>query len=122
VIVLDRRAPQSLTWQIQVAIRRAIARGNLPPRSALPSTRALAARLGVSRNTVLGAYEALAAEGLIGGRRGSGTRVAELEGDVESPIAHSYVSVRRVLRAAHYPVRAVRIRDSEGNVVTISSI
>ena len=45
----------------------------LPPGARLPSSRALAALLNVSRNTVLNAYEALAADGLVrfSGRRGT---------------------------------------------------
>src|SRR5207237_10843091 len=42
----------------------------------LPSTRALAAQMGISRNTVLAAFEQLHAEGYLEGRLGSGTYVA----------------------------------------------
>src|SRR5205814_1996832 len=42
----------------------------------LPSTRDLAADLGLSRGLVVGAYEQLMAEGRLVGRRGSGTVVA----------------------------------------------
>jgi DNA-binding FadR family transcriptional regulator len=41
----------------------------------LPPSRTLARRLGISRNTVLFAYEELAADGWVSGRTGSGTRV-----------------------------------------------
>ncbi len=48
-------------------------RGESPAGVRLPSTRALAQRLGVSRNTVLSAYDELAAEGRLAARVGSGT-------------------------------------------------
>jgi GntR family transcriptional regulator/MocR family aminotransferase len=53
----------------------------------LPSSRALAENLGVSRNTVLKALEQLSAEGYLRGKRGSGTYVArELPDDLtQSP-------------------------------------
>ncbi|MBM3785739.1 MAG: PLP-dependent aminotransferase family protein [Acidobacteria bacterium] len=48
----------------------------LGPGAKLPSTRAFADSLGVSRNTVLAAFEQLLAEGYLEGRAGSGTYVA----------------------------------------------
>jgi GntR family transcriptional regulator/MocR family aminotransferase len=56
-------------------VRSSILDGRLLPGEPLPSTRALARELGVSRNTVLHAYEQLAAEGFLEGRAGGGTRV-----------------------------------------------
>ena len=61
--------------ELRERLREMIVRGRLKRGARLPSSRALAARLGVSRNTVLFAYEELAADGVIGGRVGSGTRV-----------------------------------------------
>ena len=51
--------------------------GQLAAGERLPSTRALAATLGVSRTVVTGAYAQLFAEGWIEGRHGSGTYVAD---------------------------------------------
>lgn len=50
--------------------------GRLPAGSALPSTRILAAQLGLSRGVVVEAYEQLVAEGYLNSRPGSATRVA----------------------------------------------
>ena len=66
----------SLYDQIYHALRRAILTGQLVPRERLPSTRALARELGVSRNTVLLAYDQLFAEGYVVGQTGSETYVA----------------------------------------------
>jgi GntR family transcriptional regulator/MocR family aminotransferase len=56
--------------------RRAIAEGRLRPGQRVPSTRALAGELGVSRLPVLGAYEQLHAEGYLESFAGAGTCVA----------------------------------------------
>lgn len=57
------------------ALRREILAGRRPAGSKLPSTRVLAADLGISRTTALLAYDQLLAEGYIEGREGSGTYV-----------------------------------------------
>lgn len=61
---------------IEVALRARIRSGALPAGSPLPSSRALAADLGLARATVVAAYEQLAIEGYVVSRRGSGTAVA----------------------------------------------
>jgi DNA-binding transcriptional MocR family regulator len=60
------------------ALRRSIGSGNVATGARLPAERALARFLGVSRNTVIAAYETLRAEGLISSRQGSGTYVLGL--------------------------------------------
>ncbi|MGM9487325.1 PLP-dependent aminotransferase family protein [Ideonella sp. YS5] len=57
-------------------LRAQIAGGSLPPGARAPSTRALAAELGVSRTTVTAAYEQLAAEGFLVTSAGRAARVA----------------------------------------------
>src|SRR4051812_35734585 len=74
-IVLDRQARHPLYDQISVQIAEAIRSGEIGKGARLPSTRLLARLLHVSRNTVLTAYEELAAMGLIFGEAGSGMRV-----------------------------------------------
>jgi GntR family transcriptional regulator/MocR family aminotransferase len=66
----------SLHRQISQWVRRAILDGQLQPGQRLPSTRALASELGVSRNTASTAYERLHAEGYLERTVGSGTKVA----------------------------------------------
>ncbi len=75
-VTLDRSAREPLHRQIYGAVRDAVVAGRLRPHDRVPSTRALAADLGVSRNTVLLAVTQLAAEGYLRGRPGAGTRVA----------------------------------------------
>ncbi|MFF4837657.1 PLP-dependent aminotransferase family protein [Streptomyces sp. NPDC001315] len=59
------------------ALREAVRGGRLAPGTRLPSSRSLAADLGIARNTVADAYADLVAEGWLTARQGSGTRVAE---------------------------------------------
>ena len=73
-----------LYQQLYHALRRAILSGALAPGTRLPSTRAFAHELGVSRNTVLLAYDQLLAEGYAVGQTGSGTYVASTLPDVMS--------------------------------------
>ncbi|MFI8827475.1 PLP-dependent aminotransferase family protein [Streptomyces sp. NPDC053431] len=58
------------------ALREAVRSGRLAAGTRLPSSRSLAADLGVARNTVADAYAELVAEGWLTARQGSGTRVA----------------------------------------------
>lgn len=58
-------------------LRAAILDGRLKPGLRLPSTRILAESWGVSRNTVMGAYDLLLSEGYLYARHGAGTYVAE---------------------------------------------
>ncbi|WP_328937796.1 PLP-dependent aminotransferase family protein [Streptomyces tauricus] len=59
------------------ALREAVRGGRLSPGIRLPSSRSLAADLGIARNTVADAYADLVAEGWLTARQGSGTRVAQ---------------------------------------------
>jgi GntR family transcriptional regulator / MocR family aminotransferase len=83
-IMLDsRRSRRPLYRQIYEAIRAAILSGEFAPGKRLAATRALARELGVSRITVLNAYEQLFAEGYLDGKGGAGTFVAaELPDDL----------------------------------------
>ncbi|MEU6065184.1 PLP-dependent aminotransferase family protein [Streptomyces sp. NPDC047082] len=60
---------------LQAALREAIRSGRLAPGTRLPSSRDLAADLGVSRGLVTEAYEQLTAEGYLRSDRGAGTWV-----------------------------------------------
>ncbi len=72
---LDPTSPVPLGRQLCDALRGAILGGRLRPGERLPATRMLAAELGISRNTVLSAFDHLLSEGYLVGRTGSGTYV-----------------------------------------------
>jgi GntR family transcriptional regulator/MocR family aminotransferase len=66
-----------LRAQLEDQLRDAVRAGRLGPGTALPSSRALARELGVSRGVVVEAYAQLAAEGYLVARQGAPTRVSE---------------------------------------------
>ncbi len=74
---LDPSLDQPLFLQITHKVAEAISEGRLTPGEALPGTRAMADLLDVTRNTVVAAYQELAAEGWIQARQGGGTFVAD---------------------------------------------
>jgi GntR family transcriptional regulator / MocR family aminotransferase len=76
-VVADRADDGTLTAQIVAQLREALVDGRLATGERLPSTRALADLLGVSRTVVTATYAQLFAEGWIEGRHGSGTYVAD---------------------------------------------
>jgi GntR family transcriptional regulator/MocR family aminotransferase len=75
-IFLERRGGRTLQEQIYRCIRQSIVDGLVGAERRLPSTRTLAADLGVSRTTALLALEQLRAEGYVVARRGSGMFIA----------------------------------------------
>jgi GntR family transcriptional regulator/MocR family aminotransferase len=74
-VTLDRESDMPLAVQLADALRSAAADGRLRSGDRLPSTRALATRLQVSRTVTSAAYEQLHAEGWIAGKHGSGTYI-----------------------------------------------
>src|SRR5215472_426682 len=76
-LVLDRGGPVPMAVQITGQLRAAVAGNRLRAGERLPSSRSLAASLGVSRTVVTNAYLQLFAEGWLEGRHGSGTYVAQ---------------------------------------------
>src|SRR5262252_1634282 len=73
---LDRTSRTPLTRQIYMQVRSAVVSGALRPGTRMPSSRAMASKLGVARASVVLAYEHLLAEGYVESRHGSGTFIA----------------------------------------------
>lgn len=73
---LDRSAQAPLFRQLYALVKEAILRGTLGPGMQLPPTRELCRLLGVSRQTVLSAYDQLIAEGFLTGTVGKGTFIS----------------------------------------------
>ncbi len=77
------------------ALREAVRTGRLAPGTRLPSSRSLAADLGVARNTVADAYAELIAEGWLTAQQGSGTRVASGPSRARPPQPPNVPTTRR---------------------------
>ena len=76
LLALDRSRAEPLRVQLEHELREAIRSGRLAAGERLPSSRALAAELGISRGLVLECYSQLQAEGFLTSHTGSATRVA----------------------------------------------
>ena len=77
-VVVDRAGAVPLATQIAAQLEAAVAGGALRAGDRLPSSRDLAATVGVSRTVVTSAYARLLTEGWLEGRPGSGTYVADV--------------------------------------------
>lgn len=65
----------SLYRALAITLRQLIERGDLPPGTGLPSERVLAQAMGVSRGTIMNAFDALRQDRFLDSRHGSGTHV-----------------------------------------------
>jgi GntR family transcriptional regulator/MocR family aminotransferase len=88
-IVLERDDPVPAWQQIANVLIEAIRRGRLPPGTALPGTRDLAARIGVNRKTVQQSYDELVAQGWLTTEATRGTFVSALLPVVEAETLHT---------------------------------
>jgi GntR family transcriptional regulator/MocR family aminotransferase len=111
-ILLNKNGGTPLKRQLYEALRQRILMGQLEGGEAMPSTRALAASLGLSRSTVLEAYEMLSAEGYLVSKMSAPTRVehglalptqdmrpARPSAEPEMPVRISFQTGRPELRA-----------------------
>jgi GntR family transcriptional regulator/MocR family aminotransferase len=100
LISLVRTGP-ALHRQLYAQLRAMMLDGRLPPGRRLPATRLLARDLGISRNTVNGAFDQLRAEGYLEARERGGTYVASRLPDVLlGPAPARKVSDRSARRGA----------------------
>jgi GntR family transcriptional regulator/MocR family aminotransferase len=96
---------RTLQEQVYLCIRGSIVNGLIGTDVRLPSTRALAADLGISRTTILLAFERLKAEGYVVPKKGSGLYIAQELPD-RQPVLHEV----RATRVAQHPLLSVRGR------------
>ena len=109
---INRNRGEPLSLQIVRQLQEAIETGSVAGGTQLPSTRSLARTLGVSRNTVLTAYDELAARGFVRGRRGAGMYVV--------PTTVTGFDLRSVMRDAQYPSQTIVMHDLDGNPITVA--
>ncbi|MQY43760.1 aminotransferase class I/II-fold pyridoxal phosphate-dependent enzyme [Epibacterium sp. SM1969] len=101
--ILTADARQPIYMQLVHGLRDAIAKGDIAQGSRLPSQRALAQDLGISRSTVIQSYEQLQAEGYLLARPGAGYFVADVAtiAELSSPVP---------AKPTHMPPRAERLQ------------
>lgn len=116
---VDVRAAEPLHVQLGRQLRAMILSGRIARGARLPSSRALALDLGVSRSTVVLALEQLASEGYLVGRRGSGLYVPEALPEqalqVEARPAPSR-SRRALIEPAPEPARPFQIGATDASL------
>ncbi|WP_233866931.1 MocR-like pyridoxine biosynthesis transcription factor PdxR [Paraburkholderia adhaesiva] len=78
---LERGSGQPVYRQLHRLLQQAILSRELPPGTRVPSSRLLAAELGIARNTVTQVYEQLVLEGYVSSATGRGTFVADSSPD-----------------------------------------
>lgn len=111
--------------KIYAALREQILSRRLATGQLLPSSRVLAACLGVSRNTILAAYDRLAERGYIVSKVGSGTRVSvafpRLMPAATDPTTSVTLRHRlaEMLQQSRYPLRHATFHDRDGNALYI---
>ena len=109
---LDRASRTSLSRQIYMQVRSAVLSGALRAGARVPSSRAMALRLGVARASVVSAYEQLLAEGYVDSRHGSGTFIS---GEVAGLARRRRAP--RVIKRAAVPTSARAFPDFERSAV-----
>jgi GntR family transcriptional regulator/MocR family aminotransferase len=110
---VKRGASQPMNRQIYALLRDGILGGAIGAGLRVPPSRALAADLGVSRNTVSYAYEQLGAEGYLVARTGDGTYVADTEPDM-ARLARALPGAGKGEMAAALSVRGSRLLSGVG--------
>lgn len=107
LIRVDRNGETPLHHQVYVGFRNAILHGELSPGQQVPSSRALAAELNISRFPVLDAYAQLHVEGYVRSRKGSGTFVStsltHLDENGHSSPVESAGERRQSRRSSQFP-------------------
>ncbi len=131
---LEHFAGVALHRRLYLTLRERILSGDFWKGERLASSRALAKMLGISRNTVLIAYDKLAEENYIVAKVGSGTHVAMNIPHVPNlnllhlalvPYAVTSraegtrrgFSLATILQRSHYPLRRAAFQDRDGNAL-----
>jgi DNA-binding transcriptional MocR family regulator len=111
-ISLDRSSREVLGDQLAAALEARIVTGLVSEGARLPTTRELAAQLGVNRGTVQTAYRKLADQGLVQSRVGSGTVVRSASGPAQfDPMLLLSVRAHKISLEQSRPVAAPIVAD-----------
>ena len=107
-VALDARSRHPVFLQIARAVAEDVRRGRLKPGARLPGTRELARTLRVHRNTVVAAYDELAAEGWIETARAAGTFVSRAMPEVKAERFSTQPAPAGIARRAAFPLGSER--------------
>lgn len=105
-----RQPGQALGLGLAQGLRQAIHQGLLQPGQRLPASRALAAQLGVARNTLVAVYAQLQAEGFVVAGQGSGTYVREVIEEQPARLPRGALRVQGPMTAPRLSQRGQRYR------------
>jgi GntR family transcriptional regulator/MocR family aminotransferase len=94
LLALDRGSGATLHEQLELKLREHVRSGRMAAGSRMPSSRALASALGISRGVVLEAYAQLAAEGYLTASQGAPTRVASTASSERPPVPGGSLTAR----------------------------
>lgn len=108
----------SLYGQLSRALKLAILDGRLAPGSRLPGSRALAAELGLSRNTVLEAVAQLVDEGYAQARQGSGTFVCT---PAQSDLPPRQLTIRGKASSNHPTIHTPRFSAAAQRALNVAA-
>lgn len=111
LITLERNSGRPVFRQITDQVRFQVASGILAPGSEIPSTRDLAARLGINPMTVSKAYAALEHEGVLERRPGLALVVRGRNGPARE--VEQRVELARILRPAVAAARQLGLSSKE---------
>ncbi len=111
VFAIDRDLPVALGTQLRGLIEFGIGLGALRPGDRLPSVRDLAEHLGLAPMTVAQVYGEMNRAGMLVGRKGNGTFVAEIAPAVRHPIGD--IALHRAIDGLLAQGRALGLRASD---------
>lgn len=111
---IDRNGAEPMFRQVHRLLRSAVLQGQVGAGTRLPSSRMLAAELGIARNTVIDVFEQLAAEGCVRTVPGGGTFVADLAGDTVQVVGRSVTERSPKLAAVRLSTRGRQLLAAAG--------
>ena len=116
---LDARSGIPTYLQLVQQVRQALRLGILQPGDQLPTVKEVVTKLAINPNTVLKAYRELDREGLVDGRRGQGTFVAE---GVAGSAPSDYSALRSALERWIDRARKAGLDDEAINALVASTV
>ena len=115
------RSSRPLYAHLVTLLEGAIGRGELPSGSRLPPERTLAARLRISRTTVVSAYRELESRGLLRGYVGRGTFVCASPEPTGAPFAWRGKIAAAALRSSDTTLRDTIRHSSDARLVSLAA-